>query len=96
MYRPPSDSRESAIVEEYTWSDILLSYAVVAAIPAALWFVSQPLTGTVLLAVVAGLVVAARRAYELVRCFYDCPGMAFDLGGKARITVTQIPTDDSC
>ncbi|WP_433630187.1 hypothetical protein [Halomicrococcus sp. NG-SE-24] len=67
----------------------------VAAIPLLLWVVSQPLVGSVTLAAVVGLLVGGRRAYRLTRCFYDCQGFTFDLGGKAQITVTQIPIDEA-
>ncbi|WP_137285969.1 hypothetical protein [Halorussus salinisoli] len=72
-----------------------MSYVLVTAIPLLLWFVSQPLVGTVALASIAGLFVGGRRVYRLTRCFYDCQGFTFDLGGTAQITVTQIPTDEA-
>lgn len=67
----------------------------IAAIPASLWIVSRPLAGTAVLAAVAGLVVGARRTYRLARCFRDCQGFAFDVAGRARITVARTPTDDA-
>lgn len=66
-----------------------------AAIPTLLWVVSRPLAGTAALVAVAGLVVGVRRAYRLARCFRDCQGFAFDVAGRARITVARTPTDDA-
>ncbi|WP_327050943.1 hypothetical protein [Halomicrococcus gelatinilyticus] len=68
----------------------------VAAIPVLPWVASRPLVGTAAIAAAGGLVVGGRRAHALVRCFYDCEGFAFDLGGRARITVRQLPADEVC
>lgn len=95
MHRPPLDPRDRPLIETPTWRNVLVSYAMVAAIPLLLWVVSQPLVGSVTLAAVVGLLVGGRRAYRLTRCFYDCQGFTFDLGGKAQITVTQIPIDEA-
>lgn len=94
MFRPPLDPRDRPLVEQPTWRSVLVSYAVVAAIPLLLWVVSRPLAGTVTLGAVAGLIVGGRRAYGLTRCFYDCQGFTFDLVGKAQITVARIPADE--
>jgi len=68
----------------------------VAAIPVLLWVASKPLVGTAAIATAGSLFVGGRRAHALVRCFYDCKGFAFDLGGRARITVRQLPADEVC
>lgn len=94
MLRPPLDPRDCPLIEQPTWRSILVSYALVAAVPLLLWVISQPLAGTVTLGTIAGLFVGGRRAYKLTRCFYDCQGFTFDLGGKVQITVAQISTAD--
>lgn len=96
MVRPPLDPNDPSLIDQPTWRSVIASYAILASIPLLLWIVSQPLAGSVALAAAVGLAVGARRAYELLRCFYDCQAMVFDLGGRARITVTQLPTDDAC
>lgn len=95
MHGPPLDPRYRPPTEQLTWKKVLASYATMAAIPVALWVVSRPLAGTAALAAVVGLVVVGRRAYRLARCFHDCRGFTIDLGGKARVTVAQIPTDEA-
>lgn len=92
---PPTDLRHRPGPDRPTWRDILASYALAAAIPLSLWIVSRPLAGAVVLAAVAGLVVAARRAPGVTRCLRDCRGIAFDLGDAVRITVTWDPADDA-
>lgn len=89
MSNPPSDPRASPVPDEPTWRGILVSYAAMVAVPLALWFVSQPVVGTVALAGVVGLFVGTRRAYGLVRCLSDCGGFAFDLGGAVRVTIAR-------
>jgi hypothetical protein len=96
MYRPPLDPRDRSATTTPTWRTIFVRYAIVAAVPISLWTVSQPVTATLALGAIAVLGIGARRGYRLVRCFYDCESMAFDLGGKARITIRQAPTDDRC
>ena len=95
MFRPLFDPRDRLLIDQPTWRSVLVSYALVAAIPVLLWIVSRPLAGTVILASIAVLFVGGRRVYRLIRCFYDCQGFTFDLVGKAQITVTQIPTDEA-
>lgn len=96
MQRLPPDPRYVPPRDRPTWTHILASYAMAAAIPLLLWVASQPLAGTAALASAAGLVVVARRARELIRCFHECRGFAFDLGENVRITVSQIADDDPC
>ncbi|WP_435180092.1 hypothetical protein [Halorussus sp. AFM4] len=94
MYRPPLDPRDSPLVDQPTWRSVAASYLLAAAIPIVLWIATRPIAGLVTVAAVAGLIVGARRAYRLRRCFRDCRGFAFDLGGRARITVSRIPADE--
>jgi hypothetical protein len=96
MYRPPSDPRPRSTTSGPTWRALLVRYAIVAAVPILLWAVSQPVTAVLALGAIAVLGTAARRGYGLVRCFYDCQAMIFDLGGVARITIRQAPTDEPC
>lgn len=96
MHKPPLDPRDRPSRTAPTWRAIFARFGVVAAVPILLWAVSQPVIATLALAAVVALGVGARRGYRLVRCFYDCESMAFDLGGKARITIRQAPTDDRC
>ncbi|WP_157971746.1 hypothetical protein [Halorussus litoreus] len=94
MSRPPLDPQDRIALRNPTWRNVLVSYAMVLAVPIALWAVSEPLAGAVVVATLAGLAVATRRAYGLVRCFRQCRGFAFDLGETARITVTQTSSDE--
>lgn len=100
MILPPIDPRYRPAPTEPTWQNILVSYAMIAAVPALLWVVSQPPTRIVGVAAVVGLFVVARRLHRLIRCFYDCQGLAFDLGRSVRITITQPSagevTDQQC
>lgn len=94
MQRQPPDPRYRPAPEEPTWRGIFAAYAVVAAFPVIFFVASHPLPSAVVLTTAVGLVAAARRTARLVRCFYDCEGIAFDLGGRVRITVAQTPIDD--
>lgn len=96
MYQPPFDPRDSSAARTPSWRGVFARYAILAAVPVALWAVSQPVTAALTLGAVAALGIVTRRGYGLARCFYDCEAMTFDLGGTARITVTQTPTDDRC
>lgn len=95
MVRPPLDPRERPLAESLTWQSIAVSYALMAVIPLLLWAVSRPLAGSVLLVGAASLFIGGRRAYRLRRCFYDCQEFTFDVLGRARITVAQIPTAEA-
>lgn len=95
MFRPPLDPRTRPLIERPTWGKVIVSYAVMAAIPLLLWVGSHPLVGLATLAGVAALLVAGRRAHRLLRCFHECPGITFELAGTARITVSQIAADDA-
>lgn len=93
MVRPPLDPQDPPLIESPKWRSVFASYALMAAIPLLLWIVSQPVAGTVTLAGIASLFIGGRRANRLVRCFYDCQRLTFDLLGRAQITITQIPTE---
>jgi len=95
MSRPPLDPRDRPPIESPTWQSVLLSYGLVAVIPLLLWVVSQPVAGIVTLGGIAGLFIGGRRAYRLIRCFYNCQEFTFDLLGRARITVAQIPATEA-
>lgn len=94
--RPPLAPRTRLAPAEPSWRAILASYATIVAIPVLLWVTSRPLAGGVALAVAAGLLVGAGRARRLARCVRRCRGIAFDLVGDVRITVTWAPAHDSC
>jgi hypothetical protein len=93
MQVPPPGPRYRPNAREPTLQSIVAAYAVAVAVPVLLWVGSNPLAGAATLAVIAGLVTTVRRAVRLVRCFYDCRGLAFDLGGRVRITIAQTPVD---
>lgn len=95
MTRPPG-TRYRTGPQEPTWRSILAAYAVAAAIPALFWLVSYPLAGVAAIAAIVALRAGARRTAGLVRCFRECRGIAFDLGGRVRITVTNPSVDDPC
>lgn len=95
MRAPPLDPRDRPFVEQPTWRGILVSYALVAAVPLLLWVSSHQLAGAVTLALLAGLFVGGRGVFMLTRCFHVCQEFTVDLGGTAWITVAQIPTDEA-
>lgn len=95
MFKPPLDSRDYILIEEPTWRSVTVSYAMAAALPLLVWIISKPRARTVILAAIWGLFVGGRRAYRLTRRFYNGERFTFNLRGKVRITVTQIPTDDA-
>lgn len=94
MQRLPPDPRYYPPNDRLTWQTVLVSYTMLAAIPLLLWVVSYPLVGSAVLAAVVGLFIVARRASELVRCFYECQRFTFDLGRTVQITVTRCTVDD--
>lgn len=79
-----------------TWGSVLVSAALVAAVPVLLWIGSRPLAGAVGLGTVGGLAVVAPPAYRLARCASRCRRFAIDVGDSVRITVTKPPADESC
>lgn len=95
MIQPQHDPRDRPLIEQPTWRSILVSYALVAAVPLLLWAISNLLAGTVTLVGVTALVIGGRHAYKLRRCFYRCQKLTFQLGEIAQITITQLPTDDA-
>jgi len=95
MYKPPRDPRDRPLIEQPTWQRVFVSYAMIAVIFLLIWGVSQPRAGVVVLAAIVGLFIGGRRAYRLTRHFYDCREFTFELGGKIKITVTQLPTGDA-
>lgn len=96
MYQPPSESRDSPLVDQPTWRSVLAAYAVMAAVPLSLFAVSNPLAGTAVFASLGALAVGARRTATLVECFHECQGFAFDVAGRVRITVAQPSSGDRC
>lgn len=95
MLIPPLDPGDVPIVEQPSWRSLLVSYALVAAVPLLLWVVAHPVGGIVAAAGIAGLFVGGRRAYRLVHCFAECGGFSFQLGSIARITVSQLASDEA-
>lgn len=60
-----------------------------AVIPLLLWVVSQPLVGTLILALIVGGIVGVRRAIGLSRCLAECRQFTVALGRNHQITVSQ-------
>lgn len=89
MTRPPSDRPDRPARFDPTWDDVLVSYGMMAAIPLLLWVVSRPVVGALSLAVGAGVVVGARRAYRLARSVRACRTVTADLGRRVHVTVTR-------
>ena len=96
MYIPPLDPRDDPVTSLPTSRGILAIYATLAAVPLLLWLVSQPLTGAVAVVTTAGAVIGVRRTAGLLRCFRECGGFAFDVGGSVRVCVSQSQLDDVC
>ena len=96
MYVPPIDPRDDPLTTRPALRGILVIYAALVAFPVLLWIVSQPMAGTVVLVTVIGSAIGVRRAARLARCFYDCGGFVFDLGGRIRISITRPEPDCVC
>ncbi|MFB6234873.1 MAG: hypothetical protein ABEH81_00485 [Halopenitus sp.] len=96
MRDPTRDPRRRSAPDQPTWDSVLLSYVMVAAIPAVLWIVANPVIGLVAVGTIASLGLGARKAAELIRCFYQCRRLAFDVGDVARVTVCQRPAEELC
>lgn len=95
MYRPPLDPRDRPLNEAPTGGTVVMSYGLMALLPLLVWVVSRPVAGTVTIVSVASLFIGGRRLYRLIRCFYDCEAFSFELRGRARITIAQIPTEEA-
>lgn len=95
MSKPLPDPHNHTIFSQTTWRGIFTLSAMVAAVPLLLWGVSQPLAGVSVLVTTGGLFITVRHARRLVRCFYDCQGLEFNLGGRVWITIAQTPTHRS-
>jgi Flp pilus assembly protein TadB len=89
MQQPPSPPRDRPGLNP-TWRRIVASYALVLAFFLLLWAISQPLIGLGALAALASLVVVARRAARLRRCFYNCDALTLRPFGSVRITISQV------
>lgn len=96
MYVPPLDPRDGPAINQPTSRGLLVIYAAMIAFPLLLWIVSQPLAGSVVLVTIVVSAISARRAAKLARCFHDCGGFAFDLGGRVRISITRSQLDCVC
>ncbi|WP_256295961.1 hypothetical protein [Haloarchaeobius salinus] len=96
MSRPPFDPRLRQFADQPTWRRIAASYLLLAAIPFALWAVSNPLVATTALVGVATLVTGGRHAYRFARCLRHCKRITVDLFGSAQVTVTRPSADDVC
>lgn len=92
MIQPSFDHRSRPASREPTWQQILVSYAMLAAIPAVLWIAAQPSTRILAVVAAVGVYVTTRRLHRLLRCFYDCKAMTFDIGESVRITIRQPST----
>lgn len=96
MREPRRDPRRRPVPDRLTWDKVLASYGLIAAIALVLWAVSNPLAGSLAFGTIAGLLYGARRTAPLVRCFYNCRRLAFDVGDRARITIERPPVDEPC
>lgn len=82
MVSPPLDPRHRSATIQHGPQSLLVSYAMVIAVPLLLWVVANPLPRTVFLAVFASVSIGGFRAYRMIRCFYNCGGFVLDLGGR--------------
>lgn len=96
MSRPPRDPRQYRTTTEPTWEGIIITTAVVLAVPLAFWLASHPFAGGAVLAAGAGVVLGGRRALRLRRCLEECGGFAVDLGGDVRVRVSRTETSTAC
>lgn len=96
MRDPNRDPRRRPALDEPTWDHVLVSYAMVAAIPVVLWTLANPAIGLVTIGAIASLALGARKAAGVVRCFYECRRLAFDVGDVARITVCRRAAEEPC
>ncbi len=96
MHRPPPDPRKYRTTTDPTWRGILVSYLMVASFPLLLWVVSQPVAGTVVVTAIVGLALGVRHVHKLARCFFECGGFAFELGGKIRVCIAQPSVETAC
>jgi len=93
MHGPPRDPRDHSVRGEPTWTDLLVSYGLIAGAFLLFWAVSQPLAALVAVAAVLALVLGVRRAAKLVRCLRECGGFVVDLGGAVQVCVTRASAD---
>jgi hypothetical protein len=91
MYQPPPDSRLPPDRIDPTWSEILLCYALLAAVPLVLWAASDPLAGAAVFVTTVGLVAGGRHTVRLVRCLRRCGGFTVDLPG-VQVCITRTGT----
>lgn len=96
MTRPSRDPRQYRTPTEPTWSGIIVSTAVMLAIPLLLWIVSHPLAGAAVLTAGAGVVRGGSHAVRLRRCLHECGAFAFDLTDDVRVCVTREGTTSAC
>jgi hypothetical protein len=94
MKRVPPEVPTRPLDERLTWRSILVSYAMMAAVPLLLWVAGRPLLRATAVAAVVGAFLAVRRGAALKRCFYECGGFAFDLGGRVRVQISRPRADD--
>ena len=90
--RPPINPRPRPLPERPTWRGILVGYALVLAVPALLWAISQPVAAGVATTALVGGTVVTRRAAWLVRCLHDCGAVSLALG-RVRITIARTGCD---
>ena len=96
MYEPPSDPSARIDPNRLTWRRVLVSYAMMAAIPFLLWAVSDPLAAGLTVAGSAGAVVATKHARRLAHCIEECQELALDLPGTVGVTVTWGASCETC
>jgi len=84
----PRPTRSGRPLPAPTWRRIAASYALVLAIPVALWVVSHPVTGVTALAALALLGHTARRLVTLGRCLRACGGFTVE-AGPLQVCVTR-------
>lgn len=96
MHAPPTDPRDRTDYDRLTWRRVLVSYALMAAIPVLLWAASSPLAAGLVAAGSAGAVVTTRQARRLARCVRTCRRLAVDLPGTVRLTVDWGSRCDTC
>jgi hypothetical protein len=87
MYDPNADPTDRRTNRSLSWTNVLLTYALAAAIPVLLWAVSSPGAAVLTVTVVAAASFAVRYTRRLARCVDKCRGVSFTVPRTARVSV---------
>lgn len=87
MYDPRADPTDRRTNRSLTWTNVLLTYALAAAVPVLLWAVSDPGAAVLTATVATTAFVATRYTRKLARCIDQCRSITVNVPRSGQLSL---------